>query len=75
MSKENLNREEQDLVLDALNDYWHKANALLNMKLGDIERKNWEDIKTKAGELMRKIHHNKISGELRLCNVAKKLRM
>ena len=52
---EDLNREEQDLVLDALNNYWHKANALLNMELGDIERKKWEGIKTKAGDLMRKL--------------------
>ena len=56
LNMENLNTEEKDLVLDALNNYWHNANTELQKKeLGDIERKNWEGIKTKAGELMRKL--------------------
>lgn len=50
-----INEEEKDLVIDAVNAYWHKANALLKTNdLGDIERNNWENIKTRCTELMRR---------------------
>jgi len=52
---ETLNEQEKDLVIDAVNQYWHQSNNELQKKdLGDIERKNWEGIKTKCGELLRK---------------------
>jgi len=52
---EDLNREEKELIIESFNSYWHKANKeLLKKDLGDIERKNWEGIKTKVGELIRK---------------------
>lgn len=53
---ETLNEQEKDLVIDAVNQYWHQANNELQKKdLGDIERKNWEGIKTKCRELLRKL--------------------
>jgi predicted NACHT family NTPase len=53
---ERLNKEEEELVIDAVNQYWHQAqNELLKKGLGDIERKNWEGIKTKCSELLRKM--------------------
>jgi hypothetical protein len=53
---ENLNREEIEFIMDALNLQWHSANIELGKKdLGDIERKNWEGVKKKASELMVKL--------------------
>jgi len=56
---ETLNEQEKDLVIDAVNQYWHQAsNELQKKDLGDIERKNWESIKTKCGDLFRKLNEH-----------------
>jgi hypothetical protein len=53
---ENLNREERDLVLEALNQYWNEAIIELGRNdLGTIERQNWYGIEKKCGELLRKL--------------------
>lgn len=53
---ETLNEQEKSLVIDAVNQYWHQAhNKLEENYLGDLERKVWEDVKTKCGDLLQKL--------------------
>lgn len=45
---ENITKDEEELILEALNHYWHYVNNELNRKdLGDIERKNLQGTKDK----------------------------
>lgn len=51
-----INEKEKDLVIDAVNQYWHQANNELQKKdLGDIERQNWVVIRIRCGMLLRRL--------------------
>jgi hypothetical protein len=52
-----LTPEEKSFIVDALNSYWHAANAKLKNPeaLGDIEKRQYEAQKIKAKELMTKL--------------------
>lgn len=48
-----LRDDDKEFITDALNAYWHEANArLLLTDLGDIERKNYERQLSRSKELM-----------------------
>ncbi len=53
-----LNRQETELIIGALNLMWNEAHELLQRKgLGDIQKENLEWQKTKSKELMLKLEH------------------
>jgi hypothetical protein len=53
---ENLNKNEIDFVIDALQQRWVDAvQKLAGRELGDIERRNYEYAKKKSRELMNKL--------------------
>ena len=53
---ENLTRDEIDFLIDALQQRWVDAvQRLASRELGDIERKNYEYVKSKSKELMVKL--------------------
>ncbi len=57
MEKLNLTREEKELILNALNEFWHEKNARLqSVYIGDIEKKNLEGLRNKASKLIKKIN-------------------
>jgi hypothetical protein len=55
---ENLTRDEIDFLVDALQQRWVDAEqklVFLQRELGNIERKNYEYVKSKSKELMTKL--------------------
>jgi len=54
---EELTEQENNLIIDAVNNYFHLAlNELAKKNLGDIERKNWEYIKNNCKILIDKLY-------------------
>jgi len=58
-NKPKFNDEEEVLIIDSLNHYWHYSNTELQRNdLGDIERKNLEGIRTKCKDILNELHTN-----------------
>jgi hypothetical protein len=58
-NKPKFDDKEEDLIIDAVNHYWHYSNTELQKNdLGDIERKNLEIIRTKCKDILNELHTN-----------------
>lgn len=53
-----INGNDKDFIISALNSYWHQAASELDKRdLGDLERKNYEHQQKRSKELMDKLEN------------------